>query len=166
MQHLFNMLSIFIQCCRAKYSEVLHAPASALTYFRHPSRRPSYLLRQSWQFIDKTEWYFHHCFSLLRALLSDAPQIHHDILHRLPAPHIKRKHFYLLTPQAHPAHNTSVDPFFYCRRLTDTGSPISTGLFFVFLDRIRMTLRISASRPMTDQVFVPLPVLPDHCRIY
>ena len=29
------------------------------------------------------------------------------------------------------------------------GSPIRTGLFFVFLDRIRMTFRISESLPMT-----------------
>ncbi len=29
------------------------------------------------------------------------------------------------------------------------GSPINTGLFFVFLDKIRMTSRISSSRPIT-----------------
>jgi len=33
--------------------------------------------------------------------------------------------------------------------LPTPGSPMSTGLFFVLRDRMRMTLRISASRPMT-----------------
>ena len=33
------------------------------------------------------------------------------------------------------------------------GSPMSTGLFFVFRDRIRTTFRISASRPMTGSSF-------------
>ena len=33
--------------------------------------------------------------------------------------------------------------------LPTPGSPISTGLFLVFRDRIWMTRRISASRPMT-----------------
>ena len=34
-----------------------------------------------------------------------------------------------------------------------TGSPISTGLFFVFRLRMRITLRISASRPITGSSF-------------
>ena len=33
------------------------------------------------------------------------------------------------------------------------GSPMSTGLFFVFLDKIRTTFRISPSRPMTGSNF-------------
>ena len=33
------------------------------------------------------------------------------------------------------------------------GSPIKTGLFFVFLERIRITLRISASLPITGSSF-------------
>lgn len=33
------------------------------------------------------------------------------------------------------------------------GSPISTGLFFVFRDKMRMTRRISLSRPMTGSIF-------------
>ena len=33
------------------------------------------------------------------------------------------------------------------------GSPISTGLFLVFLERIRIMLRISLSRPMTGSSF-------------
>ena len=37
--------------------------------------------------------------------------------------------------------------------LPTPGSPISTGLFFVFLDRIRIILRISASRPITGSNF-------------
>ena len=37
--------------------------------------------------------------------------------------------------------------------LPTPGSPISTGLFFVFRDRIRTTLRISLSRPMTGSSF-------------
>ena len=37
--------------------------------------------------------------------------------------------------------------------LPTPGSPISTGLFFVFLERIRITLRISASRPITGSSF-------------
>ena len=37
--------------------------------------------------------------------------------------------------------------------LPTPGSPISTGLFFVFLDKIRMMLRISASRPITGSNF-------------
>ena len=37
--------------------------------------------------------------------------------------------------------------------LPTPGSPMRTGLFFVFRDRMRMTLRISASRPMTGSSF-------------
>ena len=37
--------------------------------------------------------------------------------------------------------------------LPTPGSPISTGLFFVFLDRIRITLRISVSLPITGSSF-------------
>ena len=37
--------------------------------------------------------------------------------------------------------------------LPTPGSPISTGLFFVFRDRIRITFRISASRPITGSSF-------------
>ena len=37
--------------------------------------------------------------------------------------------------------------------LPTPGSPISTGLFLVFRDRIRMAFRISASRPMTGSSF-------------
>ena len=37
--------------------------------------------------------------------------------------------------------------------LPTPGSPISTGLFFVFLERMRTTLRISASRPITGSSF-------------
>ena len=37
--------------------------------------------------------------------------------------------------------------------LPTPGSPISTGLFFVFLDRILITFRISASRPITGSSF-------------
>ena len=37
--------------------------------------------------------------------------------------------------------------------LPTPGSPISTGLFLVLRDRIRITLRISASRPMTGSSF-------------
>ena len=37
--------------------------------------------------------------------------------------------------------------------LPTPGSPISTGLFFVLRDRIRITLRISSSRPMTGSSF-------------
>ena len=37
--------------------------------------------------------------------------------------------------------------------LPTPGSPISTGLFFVFLERIRITFRISLSRPMTGSSF-------------
>ena len=37
--------------------------------------------------------------------------------------------------------------------LPTPGSPISTGLFLVLRDRIRTTLRISASRPMTGSIF-------------
>ena len=37
--------------------------------------------------------------------------------------------------------------------LPTPGSPINTGLFFVFLDKIRMTSRISSSRPITGSCF-------------
>ena len=37
--------------------------------------------------------------------------------------------------------------------LPTPGSPIRTGLFLVLRDRIRMTLRISSSRPMTGSIF-------------
>ena len=37
--------------------------------------------------------------------------------------------------------------------LPTPGSPIRTGLFLVFRDRIRITFRISASRPMTGSNF-------------
>ena len=37
--------------------------------------------------------------------------------------------------------------------LPTPGSPINTGLFFVLRERIRMTLRISASLPMTGSSF-------------
>ncbi len=37
--------------------------------------------------------------------------------------------------------------------LPTPGSPMSTGLFLLFRDRIRMTLRISASLPMTGSIF-------------
>ena len=37
--------------------------------------------------------------------------------------------------------------------LPTPGSPINTGLFLVLRDRIRTTLRISASRPMTGSIF-------------
>ena len=37
--------------------------------------------------------------------------------------------------------------------LPTPGSPIRTGLFFVFLERIRMTFRISSSRPMIGSIF-------------
>ena len=37
--------------------------------------------------------------------------------------------------------------------LPTPGSPIRTGLFFVFRDRMRMTFRISSSRPMTGSIF-------------
>ena len=37
--------------------------------------------------------------------------------------------------------------------LPTPGSPIRTGLFFVFLDRMRITLRISESRPITGSIF-------------
>ena len=40
--------------------------------------------------------------------------------------------------------------------LPTPGSPIRTGLFFVFRERIRMTLRISASRPITGSSFCSL----------
>ena len=40
--------------------------------------------------------------------------------------------------------------------LPTPGSPMSTGLFFVFLLRIRMTFRISSSRPMTGSIFCSL----------
>ena len=40
--------------------------------------------------------------------------------------------------------------------LPTPGSPISTGLFFVFLERIRITLRISSSRPITGSSFCSL----------
>ena len=40
--------------------------------------------------------------------------------------------------------------------LPTPGSPISTGLFFVLRDRIRITLRISLSRPMTGSSFCDL----------
>ena len=40
--------------------------------------------------------------------------------------------------------------------LPTPGSPINTGLFFVFLDKIRTTLRISLSRPMTGSSFCSL----------
>ena len=40
--------------------------------------------------------------------------------------------------------------------LPTPGSPISTGLFFVFLDRMRITLRISPSRPITGSSFCSL----------
>ena len=40
--------------------------------------------------------------------------------------------------------------------LPTPGSPINTGLFFVFLDKIRTTLRISLSRPMTGSNFCSL----------
>ena len=37
--------------------------------------------------------------------------------------------------------------------LPTPGSPMSTGLFLVFRDKIRMTFRISSSRPMTGSIF-------------
>ena len=37
--------------------------------------------------------------------------------------------------------------------LPTPGSPIRTGLFLVFLERIRMILRISVSRPITGSIF-------------
>ena len=37
--------------------------------------------------------------------------------------------------------------------LPTPGSPMRTGLFFVFLERIRITFRISASRPITGSIF-------------
>ena len=37
--------------------------------------------------------------------------------------------------------------------LPTPGSPMRTGLFLVFRDRIRTTLRISSSRPMTGSIF-------------
>ena len=40
--------------------------------------------------------------------------------------------------------------------LPTPGSPISTGLFLVFRDRIRTTFRISSSRPMTGSIFCSL----------
>ena len=40
--------------------------------------------------------------------------------------------------------------------LPTPGSPINTGLFFVFLERIRTTFRISASRPITGSSFCSL----------
>ena len=40
--------------------------------------------------------------------------------------------------------------------LPTPGSPIRTGLFFVLRDRIRITFRISASRPMTGSSFCSL----------
>ena len=40
--------------------------------------------------------------------------------------------------------------------LPTPGSPIKTGLFFVFLDRMRITFRISASRPITGSSFCSL----------
>ena len=40
--------------------------------------------------------------------------------------------------------------------LPTPGSPIRTGLFFVFLERIRITLRISESRPITGSSFCSL----------
>ena len=40
--------------------------------------------------------------------------------------------------------------------LPTPGSPIRTGLFFVFLDRIRMTFLISSSRPITGSSFLLL----------
>ena len=40
--------------------------------------------------------------------------------------------------------------------LPTPGSPISTGLFFVFLDKMRIVFRISASRPMTGSSFCSL----------
>ena len=40
--------------------------------------------------------------------------------------------------------------------LPTPGSPIKTGLFFVFLDKILVILRISSSRPITGSVFLVL----------
>ena len=40
-----------------------------------------------------------------------------------------------------------------CEGTVSPGSPISTGLFLVFRERIRTTLRISLSRPMTGSSF-------------
>ena len=40
--------------------------------------------------------------------------------------------------------------------LPTPGSPINTGLFFVFLERILMILRISSSRPITGSIFPSL----------
>ena len=37
--------------------------------------------------------------------------------------------------------------------LPTPGSPMSTGLFFVFRLRMRITFRISSSRPMTGSIF-------------
>ena len=40
--------------------------------------------------------------------------------------------------------------------LPTPGSPIKTGLFFVFLDKIRIILRISSSRPITGSTLLSL----------
>ena len=47
--------------------------------------------------------------------------------------------------------------------LPTPGSPISTGLFFVFLERIRITFRISASRPITGSNFCSLALSTKSC---